>query len=88
MRKTNKNGGKKKEGELPKSLPSFLFFLPLLSLFGYNFIIFIFLIFMQMVVENKDKRGRKKEKEGRGIYYSLHFNINIFFRYREKIISL
>ena len=32
-RKTNKKGGKKKEGNLPKPLPSFSFFRPLLSLF-------------------------------------------------------
>ena len=31
--KTNKKGGKKKESNLPKSLPSFSFFCPLLSLF-------------------------------------------------------
>ena len=30
--KTNKKGGKKKEGNLPKPLPSFSFFRPLLSL--------------------------------------------------------
>ena len=33
MRKTNKKGGKKKEGNLSKPLPSFSFFRPLLSLF-------------------------------------------------------
>ena len=33
MRKTNKKGGKKKEGNLPKPLPSFFIFRPLLSLF-------------------------------------------------------
>ena len=33
MRKTNKKGGKKKEGNLPKPHPSFSFFPPLLSLF-------------------------------------------------------
>ena len=32
MRKANKKGGKKKEGNLPKPLPSFSFFHPLLSL--------------------------------------------------------
>ena len=33
MRKTNTKGGKKKEGNLSKPLPSFSFFRPLLSLF-------------------------------------------------------
>ena len=33
MRKTNKKGGMKKEGNLPKPLPSFSFFIPTLSLF-------------------------------------------------------
>ena len=33
MRTINKKGGKKKEGNLPKPLPSFSFFRPLLSLF-------------------------------------------------------